>query len=403
MADPQQSSAPLIQHPEGGTPELVTSIQGVLEWCSRVTEGETVALDVERASSYRYSARAYLIQLKTEAAGILLMDPLAFTLPASLRRILDTHPWLLHAARQDLPSLALLGLSPPTLFDTEVAARLLGLPKVGLGTLTEDLLGVRLAKEHSAADWSKRPLPSTWLDYAALDVEYLAPLQEILTTKLIEAGKYEWALQEFEFESSFANPAPVDEPWRCLHGIGQLRHPKQLAVARALWERRDAIAKNADIAPFMIMRDKVIIALVKAAARSRAEFDAALPKDLKHREVWWREARQARELPAAHLPERISSGELPHHKLWSRKNPAAAEAYTTLREGLLARAEALHMPVENLISPGHARRFVWELTSAKGGRTGLGTDADVTLALMNAGARAWQAEQVLPVVREKLG
>lgn len=397
---------PLVREPAGGTPDLVSTVQGVLEWCARVREGEALALDVERASSFRYSARAYLVQVKTESAGILLLDPLAFRLPETLHRIFDTHPWVLHASRQDLPSLHMLSLTPPSLFDTEVAARLLGMPRVGLGALTEELLGVRLAKEHSAANWSKRPLPGSWLDYAALDVEYLVPLTQILTAKLREAGKYEWALEEFAFESTFSEPDPAmeAEPWRSLHGIGTLRHPKQLAVARALWEHRDEIARSHDIAPFMVVRDKYLIAMAKATAKGRAEFNTTLPKNLKHREQWWRTAREAHALPAAHLPSSLASNEIPHHKQWGRKHPEALAAYTRLREGLLAHAEHLHMPVENLISPGHARRYVWGIlgpNTPAGGRP-LGDQAEVEAALRESGARPWQAAQVAPIVLQAL-
>ncbi|MDU1465250.1 MAG: ribonuclease D, partial [Dermabacter sp.] len=78
---PDPECAPLIKKPAGGTPPLVTTVQGILEWCARVKADEDLAIDVERASSYRYSAKAYLVQIKTEAAGILLLDPLACQLP----------------------------------------------------------------------------------------------------------------------------------------------------------------------------------------------------------------------------------------------------------------------------------------------------------------------------------
>src|SRR5699024_10475171 len=161
--------------PRDGMVPVIDRIQGVLQWCEAAASApeEPVAVDAERASSYRYGSRAYLVQLRTEAAGTALIDPLAFTLPGTLLELLSEREWVLHAAGQDLPSLAEMGLRPQRLFDTELAARLLGMDRVGLSAVVEDTLCLRLAKEHSAADWSRRPLPSGWLVYAALDVEVL--------------------------------------------------------------------------------------------------------------------------------------------------------------------------------------------------------------------------------------
>ena len=117
--------------------------------------------------------------------------------------------WILHAASQDLPCLSELGMWPDRLFDTELAARLAGLPRVGLAAVIEQLLGFGLAKEHSAADWSTRPLPEPWLRYAALDVEVLTELREELIELLEADGKLEFAEQEFAaILAAGAGPAP---------------------------------------------------------------------------------------------------------------------------------------------------------------------------------------------------
>ncbi|MDU1465055.1 HRDC domain-containing protein, partial [Dermabacter sp.] len=296
-----------------------------------------------------------------------------------------------------------LGLEPVALFDTEVAARLLGLPKVSLGALTEELLDVRLAKEHSSANWSKRPLPESWLDYAALDVEYLAELKTVLTRMLDDAHKTSWAREEFAFEATFAHPEVPDEPWRGLHGLGQLKSPLQLAVARSMWERRDAIARNADVAPFMVLRDKALVAMAKASSKGRQEFDNAAPKNLKHREQWWRCVREARELPRVHLPSKRDLGPYPNHRSWSRRYPEVLEAYKQVREGLLTRAEELHMPVENLISPGHMRHWVWNHFSAEAEhRIPHASSEQIVQELEAVGARPWQAAQVTPAIIESL-
>ena len=148
-----------------------------------------MAVDAERAHGFRYSQRAYLIQLRRAGAGTHLIDPIAFGQPADLSvrsaTALADAEWVIHAASQDLPCLYEVGLVPRTLFDTELAARLLGYPRVALGTMLEELLGVRLLKEHSAADWSTRPLPSEWLNYAALDVELLVELRDRLAAELV--------------------------------------------------------------------------------------------------------------------------------------------------------------------------------------------------------------------------
>ena len=148
-----------------------------------------VAVDVERASGFRYSQRAYLIQVFRRGAGAFLIDPIAFDDLSSLQAAIGDAEWVFHAASQDLPSLREIGLVPPRIFDTELTSRLLGRAKVGLAAVTEDTIGIVLKKEHSAADWSTRPLPQAWLEYAALDVLHLLDVRDVLERELAEAGK----------------------------------------------------------------------------------------------------------------------------------------------------------------------------------------------------------------------
>ncbi len=168
-----------------------------------------VAMDSERASGFRYGQRAYLVQICREGSGTFLIDPIALPDLSGVAAAIADAEWILHAASQDLPCLAEVGLVPRTLFDTELAGRLLGRDRVGLAALVESELGVTLAKEHSAADWSTRPLPEPWLRYAALDVEYLIELREVLGEALQEAGKGEWARQEFAAIAAAPAPAPA--------------------------------------------------------------------------------------------------------------------------------------------------------------------------------------------------
>ena len=156
-----------------------------------------IAVDAERASGYRYGQRAYLVQIRRSGSGSFLVDPVAFDDLSPLADAINDAEWVLHAASQDLPCLAEIGLRPRELFDTELAGRLLGHPRVGLGAMTESVLGIGLEKGHAAADWSTRPLPEDWLRYAALDVEVLIDLRDALAAELDAAGKTEWARQEF--------------------------------------------------------------------------------------------------------------------------------------------------------------------------------------------------------------
>jgi ribonuclease D len=154
-----------------------------------------VAVDAERASGFRYSQRAYLIQVFRRDAGTFLFDPTTIGAFDELQSVIGDEEWVLHAASQDLACLREVGLDPAGIFDTELAARLLGMPRVGLASVVEELLGIRLAKEHSAADWSTRPLPQSWLRYAALDVELLVDVRDRLAERLVDAGKEEIARQ----------------------------------------------------------------------------------------------------------------------------------------------------------------------------------------------------------------
>ncbi len=160
--------AELLTAPTEGMPPIVSTSDALHQTIAALRGGTgPVAVDAERAHGFRYSQRAYLIQLRRAGSGTHLIDPIAFGQPADLSqlgRAISDAEWVIHAASQDLPCLHEVGLVPTMLFDTELAARLLGYPRVALGTMVEELMGVRLLKEHSASDWSRRPLPEEWLD-----------------------------------------------------------------------------------------------------------------------------------------------------------------------------------------------------------------------------------------------
>ena len=319
---------PLLTLRDGLT-KVVDTPAGLAEVCERLAAGSgPVAIDAERASGYRYSSRAYLIQLRREGSGTFLVDPIAFGQLPQLQEVLADTEWILHAATQDLPCLAEVGLRPSALFDTELAGRLLGYPRVGLATLVESLLGARLAKEHSAVDWSTRPLPEPWLEYAALDVEVLVELRALIQAELVAAGKDEWARQEFDHLRGF-QPAPRVDAWRRTSGVHRVRGRRALGAVRALWETRDAIAEQRDVTPGRIIPDAAIVVAAQAMPLDR---DALLSTKGFHGRGaeryaarWVAALRAVADLPEAELPTRSPRGDGPPlPRAWAEKDPVAA-------------------------------------------------------------------------------
>ena len=318
--------------------------------CRRFAAGTgPVAIDAERASGYRYSSRAYLIQLRREGSGTALVDPIAFDGLAPLAEALDGVEWILHAATQDLPCLAEVGLRPESLFDTELAGRLLGYPRVGLATLVESRIGKSLRKEHSAVDWSRRPLPEPWLEYAALDVEVLVELREVMVAELEEPGKTEWARQEFEHLLSF-EPAQRAEPWRRTSQLHRVRGRRALAAVRELWETRDELARQRDVTPGRILPDAAIIAAASAMPSGKAALMAT--KGFHGRGAdryaarWVAAIETARELPESELPQRGPRGDgPPTPRTWADRDPVAARRLALSRDvhaGHLRGAQPAH-------------------------------------------------------------
>ena len=348
-----------------------------------------IAVDTERASGYRYSQRAYLVQVRREGAGSVLLDPVAVNdrIDPFIAALADTE-WVLHAASQDLPCLAELGLRPARLFDTELAGRLAGYERVALGTLVELLLGYRLEKGHGAADWSRRPLPQDWLDYAALDVELLVPLRNVLEEELANQGKLEWALEEFEALRIAPPPPPRAEPWRRTSGIHRVRSPRGLAAVRSMWETRDTLARQRDIAPGRVLPDSSIVQAAIAAPEDEVAL-LQLPvfrgrSQRRIAETWVRALRTAARLPKSELPDPSPphDGPPPPNR-WADRDPAAAARLAAARAGLATIAEENRLPIENLLQPDLVRRTCWRPPDP------LSADA-VAGALRTGGAREWQ-------------
>ena len=403
-------AVPLLQ-PSAGTPEIIATEEAFKQALAQLAQGSgPFAVDAERASGFRYSARAYLIQIKRTDGGLHLIDPIPFgpghKLFLDLNNLLNTDEVILHASTQDLPCLRELGLNPVKLFDTELAGRIAGLPRVGLGPLLESIMGVLLAKEHSAADWSARPLPKEWLTYAALDVELLVELRNHMYTVLADAKKLPWALEEFASILKAPPAPPRVDPWRRTSGMHKIKRRDQLAVIKSLWIARDEIASRQDIAAGKLLNDSAIVELAIAVPTTKKEFEKCLrPLGLRARwmenlQLWLDSIASAVALPEDQWPTmRTNADTLPPIKLWRDKFPEKFAPLSHARAAIELIAEENQIPVENLITPEYVRRVCWKPPV---GATSTLSVSEVESALSELGARKWQIDLVAPALAAAL-
>ncbi|MCL1923124.1 MAG: hypothetical protein FWG15_04570 [Propionibacteriaceae bacterium] len=364
-----------------------------------------IAVDTERASGFLYNQRPYLIQLASEETGVLLIDPTTLSSRAieQLGRALARHTWVLHSASGDLASVKLIGLTPTRIFDTELSARLLGYERVSLGALVEDVLDVRLAKDHGHSDWSTRPLPASWLSYAAGDVEFLVRLSEKLRSELIQSGRDSWAEQEFTWLLNAPAPLPKPDPWRGTKNIHMVSSPRGLAVVQHLWGQRENLGKELDLSPHRILRDQEISAIASLAGQDHLKKSRNLLK----RKKWGKFLSQAHiasfydaldrveELSTDELPSRRRlSTDIPPPSTWMRKKPQAAKLWGELRPTIKTRSEELGVAMEILITSAILKTFLWNLTTTD--------EESVRSQLMHLHVRPWQCDIVVPILVDHL-
>ena len=382
--------------PREGLPELITTKEQLVLAANQLAAGHgPVALDAERASGFRYSQRAYLVQLRRAGSGSFLIDPIEFSDLNIIQDAIESADWILHAASQDLVCLAELGLRPiRQLFDTELAGRLLGYPRVGLGTMLETQLGFSLAKEHSAADWSTRPLPESWLNYAALDVELLIELWEVIAQQLHERGRYDWALQEFDHVRETTAPIVRQDPWRRTSGIHKIRKPRNLGIVRELWLARDAVAQRRDTAPGRILPDRVIATIAEMPLSSVDHYLAQSSFKSRGAQRFlpqWRKALEnALQMPESDLPGPAARTDGPPQiRNWSQKFPESYAVLEHVRAAISELAEEIGMPPENLITPDTMRRLLWQPAYER---------AELRTEMQARHVRPWQIELVAPII-----
>ncbi len=393
-------STPLLQ-PRDGVPPVVDTETALTETIRSLAGGTgPLAVDAERASGYRYGQRAYLVQVRRAGAGTALIDPVACPDLTGLDTAATDAENVLHAAGQDLPCLAELGFKPRTLFDTELAGRLLGYQRVGLQTMVDILLGLALEKGHSAVDWSSRPLPVEWLRYAALDVEVLVELRDILERELHLASKLEWAREEFAAIAAAPPPKPRSDPWRRTSGIHRVRTRRGLAAVRELWRARDRVARERDLSPGRVLGDSAIVESATAMPRSPAELAKlagfAGRGARRYVSTWFGALAHARKLPEDELPEPSAPADgPPPANRWAERDPVAAQRLSATRAAVTALAERHTMPAENILAPDTVRRLAW--TPPKE----LSVQA-ISAELAGYGARSWQVELTAAVLASAL-
>jgi ribonuclease D len=398
---------PLL-HPPDGVPDLSTSAAEIKAAAELLAGGHgPFAVDAERASGFRYSNRAYLIQIRRAGAGTVLIDPVShggdsLSVLRPVAEVLAKNEWILHAADQDLPCLAEVGMRPPALYDTELAGRLAGFDRVNLAAMAQRLLGLGLAKGHGAADWSKRPLPSAWLNYAALDVEVLIGLREAIAAVLAEQGKTAWAAEEFDYLRATLDQAPPStrrDRWRRTSGIHRVRNQRALAAVRELWTVRDEIAQRRDIAPGRILPDSAIIDAATADPKTLDDL-IALPifggrRQRRSAATWLAALKAARENPGPAEEAEPPNGP-PAPARWARRRPEAAARLDAARAALRELSARVSVPTENLVTPELVRRLCWDWEGADDTATAI----DEFLAAGQA--RRWQRELVVPVLAAAL-
>lgn len=412
----------LLKEPREGIPEVVDTLEGFHEACERLAGARgPLAADAERASGFRYGHEDWLVQFKRDGAGIVLFDPIALGDRhvdwEEFNGAVDGAVWILHDSLQDLPGYSQLGMRPSGLFDTEIAARLLGMHRFGLAAVTERLLGLTLAKEHSAADWSYRPLPRDWRNYAALDVELLIELRHRLHDALVKAGKDRWAEEEFAYalHKGMTPRPPHPTPWMRLSHVTVLGHDRQgQAVAKALWEERERLARLHDIAPTLLLSDAAIIAAARTKPRNAKEFRAMRILNERVRihtggeqdkmferygpiqrqvrpAAWKRVIQEALALPEDQWPtmpephEQVHANAPRSMRVWSTRHPERYARLQAARKAINQISQDTRTPPELLVKPQMLRNLCW---------TDAPQECDVASFLRDQGARQWQVDLV---------
>ncbi len=402
---------PLLS-PRHGTPEIVATESEYEKVISALLKGEgPIAIDAERASGYRYSQRAYLIQIYRKGGGLHLIDPIPLK-DSKLWQRFNTEfsdiDWVINASTQDLPCLIEVGLKPKQLFDTELGARIAGCPRVGLGALAESLLELQLAKEHSAVDWSIRPLRPEWITYAALDVDILLDIRDKVEQLLTEQKKLKWAEQDFasiikNYQDYQFTDSPKSDRWRRTSGMHKVRDRLSMTIIRDLWHSRDELARELDLAPGRVLGDEAIVELAIKRPDNLEEVAKVIGWRTRLEAPpfsrWLKVLTASLKTPIEEQVElRVASQSMPPIKIWKEKNPLGYARLTHARAALIELSKQLQIPTENLITPDYVKRICWQEPPTNVSEYESFVEGELT----RLGARSWQVEQVVSVIAPHL-
>jgi ribonuclease D len=266
--------------PPGSTgsngPRYIDSAEAADTFLASIAGSRALALDTEGASFHRFIDRIYLLQLSTEQDHAII-DPLKVASPVALGTMLESRDVevVFHDADYDLRLLHQdYGWRVTNIFDTRVAAQLLGIKAFGLAALLEGFFGVRLDKKHQRADWSMRPLPGDMLEYAAQDTMHLLPLRQRLLDALDQKGRLHWAREEFErLEGTRWEEAGEDTSFLRIKGARDLSR-RELALLRELVAWRNGVARELDRSTFRVAGNEVLLAMSQQAPATVAAVES---------------------------------------------------------------------------------------------------------------------------------
>ena len=306
-----------------------------------IADVDLLAIDTEGASFHRFVDRIYLLQLSTRDRSAII-DPLPIGTPEELGGLLESPKVqvVFHDADYDLRLLHQdYGWQVRNIFDTRVAAQLLGIRAFGLAALLEKYFGVKLDKKHQRADWSMRPLTRDMLDYAAQDTLHLLGLRDRLADELKRAGRWEWAREEFALlEATRWDADDAANAFLRMKGARDLNR-RELAILRELVAWRDEAARKADRATFRVLGNEPLLEIVRAKPSTREALGPikGMPRSLLDRSAndLLEAVRRGLAIPDADLPR------FPKALRWERDPDfdARASALRTVRDAAATRLD----------------------------------------------------------------